>query len=375
MPDDTPAPTDLQALRDELSGIDAQILQLAARRRHLAEQIGRSKRSMGRPTRDFEREFQVFSAARNRAESLGLSADLADRLLAALIDSSLTVQEQDRLKLRGSGEGRRALVIGGSGKMGAWFVRFLAHQRFDVTVADPTEPVHDVAWVPDWRELTLDHDLIVVAAPLRTTAAILEGLAAHARDTPIPAVVFDVGSLKSPLRKGLSALRAAGVRVTSVHPMFGPDVRLLSGRHVVFCDCGDPEATEEARALFAVTMAEQVTMDLDEHDRSMAWVLGLSHAVNIAFFSALARSGEHAPRLAEISSTTYAAQVDVARRVASESPELYYEIQADNDFGQTALDALHTAVGDIRRAVAESDRDAFVALMDTGSTYFSPRTS
>jgi chorismate mutase/prephenate dehydrogenase len=370
MRDDTPPQSELDALREELSGIDETILQLAARRRELAEQIGRRKRSMGRPTRDFAREYEVFSAAREQASALGLSPALADRLLSALIDSSLTVQEQDRLQLRGSGAGRRALVIGGSGKMGAWFVRFLAHQRFDVTVADPVEPRIDVAWEPDWTTLDLDDDLIVVAAPLRTTASILTALAEKAPR----GVVFDVGSLKSPLRPGLHALRDAGVRVTSVHPMFGPDVRLLSGRHVVFCDCGVPEATDEARALFEATMAEQVEMDLDEHDRAMAWVLGLSHAVNIAFFSALARSGEHAPRLAEISSTTYAAQVDVARRVANESPELYYEIQADNDFGRTALDALHTAVSDIRRAIVDGDRDAFVALMTDGAAYFSPRT-
>ena len=35
-----------------------------------------------------------------------------------------------------------------------------------------------------------------------------------------------------------------------------------------------------------------------EHDRLIAYVLGLSHALNISFFTALARSGEAAPRWA-----------------------------------------------------------------------------
>ncbi len=43
-------------------------------------------------------------------------------------------------------------------------------------------------------------------------------------------------------------------------------------------------------------MAERVVMTLDEHDRLIAYVLGLSHALNIAFFTALAESGEEAPR-------------------------------------------------------------------------------
>ena len=94
--------------------------------------------------------------------------------------------------------------------------------------------------------------------------------------------------------------------------MFGPDTELLSGRHVIFIDLGDQQAVDDAQTLFASTMAERVVMSLDEHDRLIAYVLGLSHALNIAFFTALAGSGEAAPRLAQLSSTTYDAQVDVA---------------------------------------------------------------
>ena len=76
-------------------------------------------------------------------------------------------------------------------------------------------------------------------------------------------MVFDIGSLKSPLRSGLLAVREAGVQVTSIHPMFGADTELLSGRHVVFVNVGSPGATKAARELFASTMAIQVEMDLD----------------------------------------------------------------------------------------------------------------
>ena len=57
--------------------------------------------------------------------------------------------------------------------------------------------------------------------------------------------------------------------------MFGPDTELLSGRHVVFVDLGHAEALQSARYLFASTMVEQAVMSLDEHDRLIAYVLGL----------------------------------------------------------------------------------------------------
>jgi len=72
--------------------------------------------------------------------------------------------------------------------------------------------------------------------------------------------------------------------------MYGPDTRLLSGRHLIFCDVGDAEATAAAKELFAGTMVEQLDMGLEDHDRLIAYVLGLSHALNIAFFTALAES-------------------------------------------------------------------------------------
>jgi len=260
-------------------------------------------------------------------------------------------------------------VIGGAGRMGRWFVRFLTAQGFAVEVADPSGAVPGVPSVADWRALTLDHELIVVAAPMPITAQILHELAA----APPRGVVFDVGSLKSPLRASLHALRAAGGRVTSVHPMFGPDTELLSGRHVIFVDVGDAAATRAARELFASTMATLVEMDLESHDRLIAYVLGLSHALNIAFFTALADSGEAAPRLATLSSTTFDAQLRVAAKVAAESPDLYFEIQHLNDYGTESLSALLLAVERLRSVVRAGDAEGFRALMERGKSYLEAR--
>jgi chorismate mutase/prephenate dehydrogenase len=161
----------------------------------------------------------------------------------------------------------------------------------------------------------------------------------------------------------------AGVQVTSIHPMFGPDAELLSNRHVLLVDLGAPQALASARALFAPTMAELVVMSLDEHDRFMAYVLGLSHAVNIAFFTALRESHESVPRLLELSSTTFDAQFNIARRVAQEDPQLYFEIQHLNASGIEALDALTSAVESIRAAVVKGDAAAFHELMRKGCEY------
>ena len=171
------------------------------------------------------------------------------------------------------------------------------------------------------------------------------------------------------------ALKGAGLRVTSLHPMFGPDTHLLSGRHVIFVDLGHAAALAEAQQLFASTMAERVVMTLDEHDRLIAYVLGLSHALNIVFFTALAESGEAAPRLAKLSSSTFDAQLDVASRVAAESPALYFEIQALNEYGGESLAALLFAVERLRATVRSGDEAGFTQMMTRGRAYLGGRPS
>jgi chorismate mutase/prephenate dehydrogenase len=361
----------LDALRQRVTDIDRQLISLVAERKRISEEVARVKRSTGYPTRDYEREREVILGVRTMAAELGVSPALAENLLRLLIRSSLTTQEQASVVARGKGSGRRVLVIGGAGKMGRWFVEFLSSQGFTVEIADPGPAPAGITRVEDWRKSDLKHDYIVLATPLGVTDGILRELALRR-----PAgVIFDVGSLKSPLRAGLLALKSHGCKVTSVHPMFGPDTELLSGRHVVFVDLGSAEALAAARELFSPTMAEQVVMSLDDHDRLIAYVLGLSHALNIAFFTALAESGEAAPKLARMSSTTFDSQLDVAGRVAQESPELYYEIQSLNDYGAESLEALSQAVERIRKAVITQDHDAFVALMRQGRDYLEDRRS
>jgi chorismate mutase / prephenate dehydrogenase len=354
----------LEELRGELDGLDRQLVELVARRQEIIHSIAEVKRATNFPLRDYRREREVFLRARVNAEKAGVSADVAEEMLRVLVRYSLTQQEKATKLAHNAGTGRSALVIGGAGKMGNWFAQFLYTQGFDVEIADPRAAPGETV-IADWRSSALNYDFIVVATPLGKTDAVLHELA----ERKPRSVVFDLGSLKSPLRTGLKKLQDAGVRTTSIHPMFGPDAELLSNRHVVLIDLGDAQALASARALFAPTMAELVVMTLDEHDRFMSYVLGLSHAVNIAFFTALRESHEAAPRLLELSSTTFDAQFNISRRVAQEDPQLYFEIQHLNSRGGESLAALAAAVETIRKTVAAGDAEGFHELMRKGRDY------
>ena len=355
----------LDDLRKRLSTVDRELISLIAQRQKIVADIGVHKISTGIATRDYVREREVLESTREQAKSLGLEPEVAGEVMSALIRASLTRQERTRIAAESSGAGKKALIIGGSGKMGGWVAEFLASQGFEVQIADPAESALPFSKIADWRDSQLKQEIIVVAAPIKATAEILLELA----DRQPPGLILDVGSLKTPLKDGLQALVAAGCRVTSIHPMFGPDTRLLSGRHVIFVDVGVEEATTAARSLFSSTMAELISMSLAEHDRLIAYVLGLSHALNLAFFTALAESGELVPHLKRLSSTTFDAQLGVASRVATENPQLYFEIQSLNAYGREPLDAMRQAASRIQTLVETNDEEGFVALMETGRAY------
>lgn len=355
----------IEQLRRKLDQIDEQIIQLLAERQMNVDAIGKEKLLTKKATRDFEREKQLLTRAQVLAKKHGLEPEMISELFSLIIRASLQKQENQKVASSSLGSNKSALVIGGNGAMGRWFVRFLQSQGFAVHIADPDKRDNAAHNIGDFRQQPLDYDFIVVAAPLATSAGILGDLACLQ-----PAgIIMDVGSIKSPLKLSLRQLADAGCAVVSIHPMFGPDAHLLSGKHVIFIDVDGKDSLAQAQALFEPTMARQITMKLEDHDRLIAYVLGLSHALNIAFLTVLTESGEAADTLAQLSSTTFDAQLSIASKVAQENPALYFEIQKLNHYNLSTLHALNDTITRLIQLVQNNQAEAFTELMNNARAW------
>src|SRR5882724_1026003 len=149
----------IEELRRHLDNTDRRMMDLIAERQATIQQITAVKRSTGFPLRDYKRESEVFASVRARAAEVGVSPEVAEQVMRILIRYSLTMQEQTRVTADHHGGGKRALVIGGAGKMGGWFVQFMDSQGFDVEVADPRATPGPGSFT-DWRQTDLAHDYI-----------------------------------------------------------------------------------------------------------------------------------------------------------------------------------------------------------------------
>src|SRR4030095_5719015 len=135
---------------------------------------------------------------------------------------------RDSVKRASVGAGKRAVVVGGEGRMGRWFVRFLSDQGYTVGSLHPHAPDDKGEWS---RTAVATADLVVSAAPPVATAQVYDGWIA----SPPSGVIVDIASIKTPLIESIRRLQQAGARVASIHPMFGPSVVLLRDCDVVIC--------------------------------------------------------------------------------------------------------------------------------------------
>lgn len=353
----------LEQHRRDIEALDRRILHLVCERLELARQIGELKGRLGIPLRNFQVEAQVHHRFEEASRFLGLESALGHDLALFLIEKAVEEQATARDAAYRGGE-LSALVVGGKGGMGRWTVRFLLGQGHRVQVYDPS-PGDSPADEVDSLAHAADVDLILVAVPMSACADVLRELAA----TRPRGVIAEMCSLKGHLREVVEELRGAGIRLVSFHPMFGPDVRMLSGRTIVFCTDGDPDDVAVVRDLFAETSADLVEMAADEHDRRMALVLGMSHLANLVISRAVQQSGLTARDLAEVAGVTFGKQMRTSREVVGENPRLYFEIQALGGFSPGISALLREAVDEWQSLVAAGDLDRFAKVMESCRLY------
>ena len=355
----------LERLRRRIRNLDAALLGLVAERMELAREVGEVKRSLAVPLRDYEVERRVLDRADAAARELGLGTEVARVVMRHLIEESCAIQESEHYSAY-SGGAESVLVVGGRGRMGRWLGRFLESQGHRVCVYDPAPDEGEGFESAPSLAAGLDGaSLAFVATPLARVAEDLDAVSS----TGWRGIVCDVASLKEHLRPALERARERGVGVTSIHPMFGSGARTLSDKVICVCDCGVPAATERVVALFRETAATLVPLSLERHDEIAAYVLGLSHFLNLAFARALIDSGIPREELEGVGSTTFRSQLATARSVVGDDPDLYFSIQSLNRFSPRVWDELARAARDLAAWVESGDRSAFAAAMSSARAW------
>ncbi len=363
------SPPTLEQLRDGVDKTDQEIAAAIGRRLKLAREIGLTKFRRNAPLRDYATEERVLARWQERLTQAGVPPARSAALAQWLIEESLRVQESIPATARSRRtSSARVAIIGGHGRMGRWLDGFLTDDGHEVRIVDPEADPGSPQTLPTVEAAMEWGDIVAFATPIRATPPLLEKCLEHASDT----VVFDILSVKAPIVPILRAAHRRGCHVTSAHPMFGPSARTLSGRNLLLVSCGDRAADETVRALFSGSALTLSDIPIEQHDQLVAESLGLAHAVNLLFLSALASDPFAPPDLAAAASTTFHRQSSLAAAVAQEGPELYLDIQSLNPHSPEVYSELRAALDRLERIVQRHDVPGFRELLLEGRAKLEP---
>lgn len=353
---------ELQTLRAEIQNIDSEILDLVARRAEVANEIGLVKERDGMPVRDKAREKKVIELLSKKARALGLPNTMGEALAGTLISDSVRIQKSKKTKQLAT---KKAVVVGGAGRMGEWTCRFLSNRGADVVVWDPRGKLKGYSNIRSLIPAATEADIVVVASPLGACPSDLR----EVLEASPGGLVFDLCSVKSHLGAELRGAADEGMLVCSVHPMFGPGAPSPEGRNVLICDCGSEQAVDLAYVLFSGAGAHVSMLSLERHDELMAYILGLSHLCVLLFAETLGESGIGLSEFSRAQGPSFERLVHMARELSIESRRVYHDIQALNPNTREVVSAMETALNNLKRASLDNDPEKFRAIMDSGKKY------
>lgn len=248
---------------------------------------------------------------------------------------------------------RTILIVGGAGRMGRLLARAFREAGHAVAIHDPGRRLAGFPSVP--LETAATADAVVVSVSLEATPAVLSAVLALAPS----GLVLDVASVKGPLLPLYAKAARRGLRVASVHPMFGPGVRSLEGQNLIVCDAGAPAAARDAARLFGGHGLKLATMPISGHDSWVARTLGLAHLLSLLAGSTLAREGVKVRSLDGLASTSFRNLCLLAAPILHQAPDLTLPIQAQNPATPALFDLLAGELASWRGLVERNDLAAF----------------
>ncbi len=225
----------------------------------------------------------------------------------------------------------KVAIIGGTGKMGRWFARFLLKEGKEVLLIGRSRARLEEAReelgageVSTESRVVKSADIVLVSVPVDHFEEVVKRLSPYTRPGQI---ILDVTSVKTLPVEAMHQHIKRG-RVLGTHPLFGPGARSLANQNFVLTPTSDEESAlaEKARGYLQERGAKVRLMTPEEHDDMMAVILGLAHYIALVSADSLV-SFEHLKEMEVISGVTYRVLLTLVESVLSEDPELYASLQ------------------------------------------------
>ena len=213
---------------------------------------------------------------------------------------------------------KKISIIGVNGKMGKWFAEYFHKMGFEVIGFDTNGEIKE-KFITKGSSLVgsiLKTDYVILCTPTKNTPEVIRLIA---KEMKTGSYLIEISSQKSKTAQTLLKTPSK-INPICIHPMFGPGTKKIDGKNIIIIPVKDVKKELEATKLL-FPKANFVTIDAVEHDKKIAVILGLTHLINIAFASILAKD-DKISLTEKMSGTTFKIQKIITESILTESPEL-----------------------------------------------------
>jgi len=259
----------------------------------------------------------------------------------------------------------RVAVLGASGGMGSFFVRYFLEKGDTVRGSDtrrakeatPTRGGNRFASFPTNAEAVKGCDVTVIAAPMDSTLEVAKEVVGGLKPG---CILVEISSVKGETLPELRKLVGEKVTLLSIHPLFGPALESTKGMKiaVIARKKGGSESPEAALAKSLFPGSRIIPMSRKEHDRTMAVVLSLTHLLNVVYAGTVSQflSPEEFMR---VSTPNSSMQLTLAEAILAQDARLSYGIQAGNAYTGKVARAASRELKRVLEMIERSDWKAF----------------
>ncbi|WP_386693968.1 bifunctional chorismate mutase/prephenate dehydrogenase [Lonepinella sp. MS14435] len=347
----------LKEIRNEIDTLDSELIELFAKRLALVKKVGEVKHQHGLPIYVPEREADMLAARRQEAEKIGVPADLIEDVLRRVMRESYTSENDFGFKTVNP-EIKKIVVVGGNGKLGGLFVRFLRLSGYAV----------DILGRQDWQsadQILANSDVVIVCVPIANTLETIERLQPYLTENML---LTDLTSVKrQPLHKMLEVHHGA---VVGLHPMFGPDIASMAKQVVVRCDGRYPERYQWLLDQIAIWGAKIYQVDAAEHDHSMTYIQALRHFSTFANGLHLSKQPVKLANLLALSSPIYRLELAMIGRLFAQDGGLYADIIMDKPENLAVIESLKESYVESLKFFETGDKQGFIDTFNKVSQWF-----
>jgi prephenate dehydrogenase len=243
-------------------------------------------------------------------------------------------------------------IIGGTNGMGRWFAGLLRKEGYTIQVCGRKTKLQ----INDLARLC---NVIVVSVPISATAGIIRQAGPLLGKDQL---LMDLTSLKvEPVKLMLANSQA---QVIGCHPLFGPQLKNVSGQNVILCPARGKKWLGWLNGVFKKNKMNVLESTPEKHDKMMSIVQALNHFNTITMGMALAQTNITLAEINKYSTPIFRTKLDIIKKVFTESPDMYVDIITGNPQTVKMLDIYEKALNDIRAKIKSGKRASSKDTLD-----------